>query len=164
MGCPPTASACRKQGGLRHVPLGSGWKVRLHQPTRSVSGYARHFATSPVGALQNRSPFRVKTRIPPFWAYVSLPQLRTYGRMKLRRCVPILLQKSFCTGDQKFSGLWTRFSCKDVGGGTSSPNDKLADDPGNAIEGTRISGRRSDFLTAEKLAPENLGLLQQYLP
>jgi hypothetical protein len=27
----------------------------------------------------------------------------------------ILLQKSFCTGDQKFSGLWARLSCKDVG-------------------------------------------------
>jgi hypothetical protein len=48
--------------------------------------------------------------------------------------------------------------------GTSSPNDKLADDPGNAIEGTRISGRGSDFLTAGKLAPGNLGLLQQNLP
>ena len=46
--------------------------------------------------------------------------------------------------------------------GTSSPNDKVADDLGNAIEGTRISGRRSDFLTAGKLAPGNLGLLQQY--
>jgi len=31
------------------------------------------------------------------------------------REVPILLQKSFCTGDQKFSGLWTRLLCKDVG-------------------------------------------------
>jgi hypothetical protein len=30
------------------------------------------------------------------------------------RDVPILLQKSFCTGDQKFSGLLTRLSCKDV--------------------------------------------------
>jgi hypothetical protein len=48
--------------------------------------------------------------------------------------------------------------------GTSSPNDKVADDLGNAIEGTRISGRRSDFLTAGKLVPGNLGLLQQYLP
>jgi hypothetical protein len=48
--------------------------------------------------------------------------------------------------------------------GTSSPNDKLADDLGNAIEGTRINGCRSDFLTAGKLAPGNLGLLQQYLP
>jgi hypothetical protein len=27
----------------------------------------------------------------------------------------ILLQKSFCTGDQKFSGPYTRFSGKDVG-------------------------------------------------
>jgi hypothetical protein len=48
--------------------------------------------------------------------------------------------------------------------GTSLPNDKLADDLGNAIEGTRISGRRSDFFRTEKLAPDNLGLLQQYLP
>jgi hypothetical protein len=47
---------------------------------------------------------------------------------------------------------------------TSSPDDKLADDLGNAIEGTRISGRRSDFLTAGKLAPGYFGLLQQYLP
>jgi hypothetical protein len=48
--------------------------------------------------------------------------------------------------------------------GTSSLDDKLANDLGNAIEGTRIIGRRSDFLTAGKLAPGNLGLLQQYLP
>src|SRR6516225_3490902 len=48
--------------------------------------------------------------------------------------------------------------------GTSSPDDKLTDDLRNAIEGTRISGRRWSFLTAEKLAPSDLGLLQQYLP
>jgi hypothetical protein len=29
--------------------------------------------------------------------------------------VPILLQRSFCTADQKFSGLYARLSCKDVG-------------------------------------------------
>jgi hypothetical protein len=46
--------------------------------------------------------------------------------------------------------------------GTSSSDDKLADDLGNAIEGTRISGRRSDFSTAGKSAPGHLGLLQQY--
>jgi len=48
--------------------------------------------------------------------------------------------------------------------GTSSPEDKLADDLGNTIEGTRISGRRLDFFTAGKLALGNLRLLQQYLP
>jgi len=48
--------------------------------------------------------------------------------------------------------------------GTSSPEDKLAGDLGNAIEATSIGGRRSDFFTAEKLAAGNLGLLQQYLP
>src|SRR6516225_7568209 len=46
--------------------------------------------------------------------------------------------------------------------GTSSPEDKLADDLGNTIEGTRISGRRLDFFTAGKLALGNLRLLQQY--
>jgi hypothetical protein len=28
--------------------------------------------------------------------------------------IPILLQKSFCTGNQKFCGLQARLSCKDV--------------------------------------------------
>jgi hypothetical protein len=36
---------------------------------------------------------------------------------------------------------------------TSSPDDKLADDLGNAIEGARIGGRRIGFFTAGKLAP-----------
>jgi hypothetical protein len=46
--------------------------------------------------------------------------------------------------------------------GASSPEDKLAGDLGNVIEATSTGGRRSDFFTAEKLAPGNLGLLQQY--
>jgi hypothetical protein len=46
--------------------------------------------------------------------------------------------------------------------GTSSPEDKLTGDLGNVIEATSIGGRRSDFFTAGKLAPGNLGLLQQY--
>jgi hypothetical protein len=45
--------------------------------------------------------------------------------------------------------------------GTSSPEDKLAGDLGNVIEATSTGGRRSDS-TAEKLAPGNLRLLQQY--
>jgi hypothetical protein len=48
--------------------------------------------------------------------------------------------------------------------GTSLPEDKLAGDLGNVIGATSIGGRRSDFFTARKLAPSNLGLLQQYLP
>jgi hypothetical protein len=46
--------------------------------------------------------------------------------------------------------------------GTSSPEDKLTGDLGNVIEATSIGGRRSDFFTTGKLAPGNLGLLQQY--
>jgi hypothetical protein len=48
--------------------------------------------------------------------------------------------------------------------GTSSLEDKLTGDLGNLIEATSISGRRSDFFAARKLAPGNLELLQQYLP
>jgi hypothetical protein len=47
--------------------------------------------------------------------------------------------------------------------GTSSPEDKLTGDLGNVIEATSIGGRRSDFFAVGKLAPGNLGLLQQYL-
>jgi hypothetical protein len=74
-----------------------------------------------------------------------------------------MLQKSFCTRDQNFFWLYKRFSCKDVRG-TSSPEDKLAGDLGNVIEATSTGGRRSEFFTAEKLAPGNFGLSQQYLP
>src|SRR5262245_36348684 len=48
--------------------------------------------------------------------------------------------------------------------GTTVSEEKLAGDPGNVIEATSIGGRRSDFFTAGKLAPDNFGLLQQYLP
>src|SRR6202048_2459573 len=48
--------------------------------------------------------------------------------------------------------------------GTSSPEDKLTGDLGNVIEATSIGGRRSDFFTARKLAPGNLGLFQQHRP
>ena len=75
---------------------------------------------------------------------------------------PILLQKSFCTPDQKFSGPWARLSCKDSG--TSSPAGKLAVDLGNAIEATRIDDRRSDCPAAGKLSLGDFRLLQQYRP
>jgi hypothetical protein len=92
--------------------------------------------------------------------HVRFRQLRTFQRIKYVGEVPILLQKSFCTGDQNFPGFRRDFRVKMWG--TSSPDDKLADDLGNAIEGTRISGRQSDSFTAGKLASGNRGLLQQY--
>jgi hypothetical protein len=45
--------------------------------------------------------------------------------------------------------------------GTSLRDDKRAGDLGNVIGAASIGGRRSDFFTARKLAPGNLGLLQQ---
>ena len=49
----------------------------------------------------------------------------------------IVLQKSFCTGDQKFCGLQVRLSCKDVGDPRRLTL-KLTGDLGNAIEVIRI--------------------------
>ena len=72
-----------------------------------------------------------------------------------RRLVPILLQKSFALVIKIYFGCTRDFRVKMWG--TSSPDDKRTDDLGNTVEGTR-------FLTAEKLAPGDLGLLQRYLP
>ena len=74
------------------------------------------------------------------------------GRFCCKSPFALVIKISFgCTRDFRVK-MW----------GTSSPDDKLTDDLRNAIEGTRISGRRWSFLTAEKLAPGDLGLLQQY--
>ena len=45
----------------------------------------------------------------------SLRKRLTSMRCGERPFVPIVLQKSFCTGDQKFCGSQVRFSCKNVG-------------------------------------------------
>src|SRR5262245_9779449 len=71
-----------------------------------------------------------------------------------------MLQKSFCTRDQNFFWLHRRLPCKYVG--DLIVRRKTRWRPGNVIEATSIGGRRSDFLTAGKLAPGNFGLLQQY--
>src|SRR5215831_16383304 len=46
--------------------------------------------------------------------------------------------------------------------GTSSPDDKLTGDLGNAFEAAEIGGRWSDRLLAVKLSSGDFGLLQQY--
>ena len=43
------------------------------------------------------------------WPGTSLAVMQQFGRNRV-----IVLQKSFCTGDQKFCGLQARLSCKDV--------------------------------------------------
>jgi hypothetical protein len=81
--------------------------------------------------------------------------------LRLPQCnIPVwfwqdFVAKVFCTRDQNFFWLYTRLSCKMWG--TSSPEDKLAGDLGNVIEATSTGGRRSDFFTAEKLAPGKFG-------
>jgi hypothetical protein len=77
-----------------------------------------------------------------------------YGRFCCKSLFVLAMKISFgCTREFRVK-MW----------GTSSPEDKLAGDLGNVIEATSTGGRRSSFFTAEKLAPGNLGLLQQYQP
>src|SRR6478752_8883719 len=74
------------------------------------------------------------------------------GRYCCKSLFALVIKISFgCTRDFRVK-MW----------GTSSPEDKLAGDLGNVIEATSTGGRRVGFFTAEKLAPGNLGLLQQY--
>src|SRR6478736_2131099 len=76
------------------------------------------------------------------------------GRYCCKSLFALVIKISFgCTRDFRVK-MW----------GTRSPEDKLTGDLGNVIEATSIGGRRSDFFTARKLAPGNLGFLQQYLP
>jgi hypothetical protein len=46
----------------------------------------------------------------PRWVKTSNPQ----SEQMWSGLASIVLQKSFCTGDQKFCGLQARLSCKDV--------------------------------------------------
>jgi hypothetical protein len=51
------------------------------------------------------------------WRSDALGQLRPISPTRAMSAIPpIVLQKSFCTDDQKFCGLQARFSCKDVSG------------------------------------------------
>ena len=77
----------------------------------------------------------------------------SYWQIFCKSLFALVIKISFgCTRDFRVN-MW----------GTSLPEDKLTGDLGNVIEAT-IGGPRSDFFTARKLAPGNLGLLQQYLP
>jgi hypothetical protein len=98
-----------------------------------------------------------------------------------QHCCPLHLNKQAPTGRVQCDAM-CRFCCKSLFAlviknslgrrrdfrvkmwGTSSPDDKLTGDLGNVIEAMSIDGRGSDCLAAGKLAPGNLGLLQQYLP
>ena len=78
--------------------------------------------------------------------------MTAFGRFCCKSLFALVIKISFgCTREFRVK-MW----------GTSSPEDKFAGDLGNVIEATSTGGRRSVFFTAEKLAPGNLGLLQQY--
>jgi hypothetical protein len=77
--------------------------------------------------------------------------MTAFGRFCCKSLFALVIKISFgCTREFRVK-MW----------GTSSPEDKLAGDLGNVIEATSNGGRRSHFSKAEKLAPGNLGLLQQ---
>ena len=65
--------------------------------------------------------------------------MSTFGRFCCKSPFALVIKIYFgCTGDFHVK-MW----------GTSSPDDKLTDDLGNAIEGHRFGGRQSDFFTSE---------------
>ena len=78
--------------------------------------------------------------------------------------VPILLQKSFCTGGRKFCGLPVRLSCKNAGGLIPSRETKPASDFANTSEAIRIGDCFLFDSFAKNSSPCNFRLLQQYLP
>jgi hypothetical protein len=73
------------------------------------------------------------------------------GRFCCKSLSALAIKSSFCCTRDFRVKMW----------GTSSPEDKLAGDLGNVIEPTSTGVRRWVF-SAEKIAPGNLGLLQQY--
>ena len=89
-------------------------------------------------------------------------RVRTFAPQRFDVVCRFCCKSLFALVIKNFPGFRRDFRVKMWG--TSSPDDNHADDLGNAIEGPRISGRRSDFFTTGKLAPGNWGLLQQYLP
>ena len=76
---------------------------------------------------------------------------------------PIVLQNSFCTGDQKFCGLQARLSCNDVRDLIASRK-KLTGDFGNAIEIIRIVDCFPFCVFAKNSWPCNFRLLQHNPP
>ena len=126
--------------------------ARPHQPKPSKP-LAPHGRTIHWGQNPN-PPFSGLCQLWPAADITPNPASSAPCRFCCKSPFALVIKISFgCTRDFRVK-MW----------GTSSPDDKLTDGLRNAIEGTRISGRRWSFLTAEKLAPGDLGLLQQYLP
>ena len=75
-----------------------------------------------------------------------------YGRFCCKSLFALLIKNSFGRRRDLRVKMW----------GTSSPDDKLTGDLGNAIEASQIGGCQSDRLMAEKSSPSNFGVLQQY--
>jgi hypothetical protein len=78
--------------------------------------------------------------------------VRAIGR--LRYCC----KSPFALAIKNFPGFRRDFRVKTWG--TSSSDDKLADDLGNAIVGTRISDRRSEFFYSMKIRDRQFGTCQ----
>src|SRR6516225_11864340 len=103
-------------------------------------------------------------------------------RMQPQICLCLLWVRSGRSGNWRLCPLYPRLCCKSLFPlgiknspgcrrdfhvkmwGTSSPDDKLTGELGNAFEAAEIGGRWSDRLLAGKLSSGDFGLLQQYRP
>src|SRR5262245_3958642 len=94
---------------------------------------------------------------------VASPQKRTFdSRCGMSALCRLCCKSLFPLGIKNSPGCRRDFHVKMWG--TSSPDDKLTGDLGNAFEAAEIGGRWSDRLLAGKLSSGDFGLLQQYLP
>jgi hypothetical protein len=118
---------------------------RVEETSASSKPGPRLDSTRLRGALSNERPYRQRC------CFAAVHE-SAVGRFCCKSLFALAIKNSFGRRRDFRVKMW----------GTSSPEDKLTGDLGNVIEATSIGGRGSDFFTAEKLAPGNLGLLQQY--
>ena len=107
-----------------------------------------------IGKFQLHIPYRFVPRIPLDMPADAARPRRRGDRIRLQFAAVLMspygrycCKSPFALVIKNFPSCRRDFPVKMWG--TSSPDDKFADDLGNAIEGRRISDRRSDFLQQE---------------
>ena len=176
IGLRPSQARYRRQRGSARGQMQKSTAGKLHCVPPASSHIARLDAQN-VNDETGRPPIAPMLPIAMIGIRHPPPAANTNRIFHFRHCLARGTRRLFVAAHESVSG---RFCCKSLFAlaitisfgctrdfrvnmwGTSLPEDKLAGDLGNVIGPTSIGGRRSDCLTAGKLAPGNLGLLQQY--
>src|ERR1700730_16009447 len=176
IGLGPSQARYRRQRGSTGGQMQKSTAGKLHCVPPASSRIARLDAQN-VNDETGRPPIAPMLPIAMIGIRHPPPAANTNRIFHFRHCLARGTRRLFVAAHESVSA---RFCCKSLFAlaikisfgctrdfrvnmwGTSLPEDKLAGDLGNVIGPTSIGGRRSDCLTAGKLAPGNLGLLQQY--